>query len=43
MAKQNKTTETNVRVSDFIEAFVENDQKKADSFQLIDLMREWSV
>lgn len=42
MAKQNKTTETNVNVSDFIEAFVENNQKKADSFQLIELMREWS-
>ena len=41
MAK-NKTTETNVKVSEFIESFVENDQKKADTYKLIDLMTEWS-
>lgn len=41
MAK-NKTTETEVKVSEFIESFVENDQKKADSYKLIELMTEWS-
>jgi hypothetical protein len=41
MAK-NKTVETEVNVIDFINAFVENDQKKADSFRLVDLMSEWS-
>lgn len=37
-----KTTETQVSVTDFINAYVENDQKKADSFQLMELMTEWS-
>lgn len=41
MAK-NKTTATQVSVADFIHSFVDNDQKKADSFQLIQLMQEWS-
>lgn len=41
MAK-NKTTETEVSVTDFIHSFVTNDQKKADSFRLIELMSEWS-
>ncbi len=41
MAK-NKTTYTDVNVVDFINSYVENDQKKADSFRLVDLMREWS-
>ena len=41
MAK-NKTTETEISVIDFINSFVDNDQKKADSFRLIELMREWS-
>ncbi len=41
MAK-NKTAETEVSVIDFINSFVNNDQKKADSFRLIDLMSEWS-
>jgi hypothetical protein len=41
MAK-NKTTETEVSVTAFINRFVDNDQKKADSFQLIELMTEWS-
>ncbi len=39
---KNKTTETEVAVFDFIESYVDNDQKKADSHQLIELMREWS-
>lgn len=41
MAK-NKTTWTGVSVPDFINSYVENEQKKADSFLLIDLMRQWS-
>ena len=41
MAK-NKTTETPVSVTDFIHSFVDNDQKMADSFRLIELMQEWS-
>jgi Domain of unknown function (DU1801) len=41
MAK-NKTTETDINVIDFINSFVENEQKKVDSFRLIELMNEWS-
>lgn len=41
MAK-NKTTETENNVIDFINSFVDNDQKKMDSFQLIELMKKWS-
>lgn len=39
---QNKTKETKVSVTDFINSSVENDQKKVDSFQLIELMSKWS-
>jgi len=42
MATKNKTTETKVNVYDFINSFVDNEQKKQDSFYLIDLMKEWS-
>jgi len=42
MAKANKTTETQVNVIDFINSYVEKDEKKVDSFQLIDLMSDWS-
>lgn len=42
MATKNKTTETEVNVTDFINSYVDNEQKKADSFQLIDLLKEWS-
>ncbi|MGD1320612.1 DUF1801 domain-containing protein [Chryseobacterium sp. 2R14A] len=42
MAKPNKTTETQVNVSDFINSYVEQDQKKVDSFELIKLMSKWS-
>jgi len=42
MATKNKTTESAANVIDFINSFVENDQKKADSFQLIELMTKWS-
>ena len=41
MAK-NKTTETSVSINDFIESFVDNEQKKEDSFRLVELMQEWS-
>lgn len=39
---QNKTIETDASVVDFIHSFVEKEQKKTDSFQLIELMRTWS-
>lgn len=42
MATKNKTTETEVNVIDFINSFVDNEQKKQDSFRLIELMRKWS-
>ena len=41
MAK-NKTTVTAVDVLDFINSYVENEQKKSDSFELVRLMQEWS-
>ena len=41
MAKT-KTTYTGENVSDFINSYVDNEQKKADSFRLIELMQEWS-
>ncbi len=42
MATGNKTAQTEVSVIDFINSFVDNEQKKQDSFRLIHLMREWS-
>jgi hypothetical protein len=41
MAK-NKTAETKVSVVDFINSWVDNEQKKTDSFRLIELMRAWT-
>lgn len=41
MAK-NKTTETEINVTDFINSYVDNDLKKEDSFRLIEFMKEWS-
>ena len=41
MAKT-KTTFTEVSVEEFVNSYVDNEQKRADSFRLIDLMREWS-
>lgn len=41
MAK-NKTTYTDVDVNDFINSFVDKEQKRQDSFRLIELMQEWS-
>lgn len=37
-----KTTYTEQNVIDFVNAYVDNPQKKADSFRLIALMQEWS-
>lgn len=42
MAKQNKTSENEVKVNDFIASYVEQEQKKIDSYKLIELMTEWS-
>ncbi len=41
MAKA-KTTCTEQDVSDFINAYVDNEPKKTDSYRLIELMQEWS-
>jgi len=41
MAKT-KTTYTGENVIDFVNTFVDNEQKKTESFQLIELLREWS-
>lgn len=41
MAKT-KTTYSGQDVTEFIHSYVDNDQKKTDSFQLIELMQEWS-
>lgn len=41
MAKT-KTTYTGQDVIDFVNSYVDNEQKKADSFRLIELMQEWS-
>ena len=41
MAKA-KTTYTGQDVVDFVNSYVDNEQKKADSFRLIELMQEWS-
>lgn len=38
-----KTKETSINVVDFINSYVENDQKREDSFQLIKLMSEWTA
>ena len=41
MAK-NKTTETEANVFEFIDSYVDKEQKKLDSLKLIELIREWS-
>ena len=41
MAK-NKTTETKVDVYDFINSYVDKEQKKEDSLELIKLMSKWT-
>lgn len=42
MATKNKTTYTKVNVFDFINSFVDKEQKKQDSFELIELMQKRS-
>jgi hypothetical protein len=42
MTTKNKTTETDVDVRVFVNSYVDNEMKKADSFQLIELMSKWS-
>jgi hypothetical protein len=41
MAK-NKTVETDVSIDEFLQSYVDNEQKRAESYQLIDLMRRWT-
>lgn len=41
MAKT-KTTYTGQDVKEFVNAFVDNEEKKADTFQLIKLLQKWS-
>lgn len=42
MPTKNKTAETTVRVVDFINSWVDKEEKKQDSFRLIELMRKWT-
>ena len=42
MGKENKTKVTEIQVSDFIDSFVDDKQKREDSLQLIELMKKWS-
>ncbi len=42
MPTKNKTAATEVSVTDFINSFVNKEEKKQDSFRLIELMRKWS-
>lgn len=42
MATKNKTTQTVVSVKDFINSYVEDEQKKKDSFDLIAIMKKCS-
>ncbi len=39
---QLKTTETAIGVADFINSYVDNEEKKADCFRLIELMTAWA-
>ena len=42
MATKNKTVETNVSVIEFIDSFVDKEEKKQDSFRLIEHMQKWT-
>ncbi|MCX7929008.1 MAG: DUF1801 domain-containing protein, partial [Patescibacteria group bacterium] len=42
MSAKNKTAETKVNVRNFINSYVDSEQKKSDSFKLIELMTKWS-
>lgn len=41
MAK-NKTVFTDQKIDDFINSYVDNEQKKKDTYQLIEWLKEWS-
>jgi len=42
MPTKNKTTYTEVNVTHFINTYVDKEQKKQDSFRLVELMQQWS-
>lgn len=42
MSSKNKTQETELDIDNFVESFVQDDQMKADTYQLIKLMEGWS-
>jgi hypothetical protein len=42
MATKTRTSETEVNVTEFLNHYVEDEQKKEDSFRLIALLRKWS-
>ena len=42
MATKNKTTATSNSVAEFINSLADSDQKKQDSFRLLELMEKWS-
>ena len=42
MMAKTKTTYTGKNVIDFINSYVDKEEKRADSFQLIELMEQWS-
>lgn len=42
MATKNKTVYTHESVTDFINSFVDKEEKRQDSFRLIELMSAWS-
>lgn len=42
MPTKNKTTETKVTIEEFIDSFVERDEKKEESYHLIKLMKALS-
>jgi hypothetical protein len=41
MAKT-KTKETQVKIIDFVDSFVDNEEKKNDTYKLMELMQKWS-
>lgn len=41
MAK-NKTNETDESIDNFLDSYVDNEQKKNDSYKLIELMKKWT-
>ncbi|SFB74230.1 protein of unknown function (DU1801) [Flexibacter flexilis DSM 6793] len=42
MAKQNKTVSSEISVIDFLNSSTDSEEKRNDSFRLVELMREWS-